>query len=46
MLTKHGPPTKELSFPAVPAGRESPQPAEDTIAISVIETMDNDLIIA
>jgi len=46
MLFRHEPPTKELSFPAVPAGRESPQPIQDVIAISVIETMDNDLTIA
>jgi hypothetical protein len=46
MLFTHGPPTKELSFPAVPAGRESPHPIQDVIAISATETMDNDLIIA
>jgi hypothetical protein len=46
MLSTHGPPTKELSFPAVPAGRESPQPIQDVIVISATETMDNDLIIA
>jgi hypothetical protein len=45
-LFAHGPPTKELSFPAVPAGRESPQPIQGVIVISAIETMDNDLIIA
>jgi len=46
MFSTHGPPTRELSFAAVPAGRESPQPIQDVIAISVIETMDNDLTIA
>jgi hypothetical protein len=46
MLFTHGPPTKELSFPAVPAGRESPQPIQDVIVISAVATMDNDLIIA
>ena len=45
MLSKHGPPTKELSLPTVPAGRESPQPIQDSIAISVMETMDNHLVI-
>ena len=46
MLSTQGPPTKELSFPAVPAGRESPQPTEDVTVISTIAAMDNDLIIA
>lgn len=46
MLAMHGPPTKVLSFPAVPAGRESPQPIQDVIAISVIETMYSHLVIA
>lgn len=46
MFSTHGPPTKELSFPAVPGGRESPQPIQDASVISAIETMDNDLIIA
>jgi hypothetical protein len=46
MLFTHGPPTKELSFPAVPAGRESPQPIQDVTVISTIATTDNDLTIA
>ena len=46
MLFTHGPPTKELSFAAVPAGRESPQPINDVTAISAVETMDKDLVTA
>lgn len=46
MFSTHGPPTRELSFPAVPAGRESPQPIHDIAAISDMEAMDNPLIIA
>jgi hypothetical protein len=45
MLSTHGPPTRELSFPAVPAGRESPHPIEEVTVISAIETMDIALVI-
>jgi hypothetical protein len=37
VLSAQGPPTKELSFPAVPLGRESPQPSPNVIVISTNE---------